>query len=418
MLLVGDAVHAGHLVAILAAILLFAAVLRLLRSCGVPLLLSVAFTALAFVGRTSTLALREMRGDILATALSMCAISMLLSRRRGDPRWELGVAGWLTLAFATKITAIAALLPAAAFLWWNGGRRAAARLIVFTMVGCTLIVAATQVASGGRFLRVLSECVSGGASWRDMVGGPLAFLRSMLFHDEATLLWLGCAVLAIVGVAARAPELLLTPGPIALVATAWGTTLASTIVIFGSPGTDFNHLIDLSVLSVVLVVVVAAQVQPLRALRIVVVTGGVLVVLLSWLHPQRDEGGAVRSFLRTSVPAADVASGPVVAENPMVPVMLGEAPYVLDQFMLQLVYRRRPSFVDPLVDGLRRQAFRAVVLNHPPAPDGTEAYAVNHFGPRFVDALHEYYRPTATHGVYRVFTRRVAPAREPVASPR
>ncbi|HEX2712239.1 MAG TPA: hypothetical protein VHM88_08455, partial [Candidatus Acidoferrales bacterium] len=66
---------------------------------------------------------------------------------------------------------------------------------------------------------------------------------------------------------------------------------------------------------------------------------------------------------------------PILSENPILPLMRGQRPYVLDESTIRIVRARDPSFAEPLWKALREQAFSAVVLlDDPRLPNGPSLY--------------------------------------------
>ena len=86
---------------------------------------------------------------------------------------------------------------------------------------------------------------------------------------------------------------------------------------------------------------------------------------------------------------------PILSENPIIPVLAGQRPYVLDPWMIQLLRRHSPGFEEPLLERLREPIFSAVVLSSgDPAQKsgrkiGTKPYS---FAPGLSSALTENYK--------------------------
>jgi hypothetical protein len=173
-------------------------------------------------------------------------------------------------------------------------------------------------------------------------------------------------------------------------------TIAITILIFGSPGTAANHLLDVQVASVILLAAWVGNSISARRTQI----GGCLLALLTiiaavpllrhlrtwsaWYHPHQ---------FRQVIAVIGPTEKPILSENPVVPALAGQYPYVLDPWMVQLLRKRIPGFEEPLMEGLRRQAFSAVVLSADPNDENVRRwYDTVSFGPGFVPALSENYR--------------------------
>jgi hypothetical protein len=401
----GDPITGGHVVAALAALLLVGATALWLRGLGLGPVAALAYSALPLVSGTAIEGLSQIRGDLLAAALVVLSLALVQARPRGEN--VLAVASVLTLAFAAKLTAAAAVAPAAAFLWVEGRRRQALALAGSTVSGYGLVVAGTQLASGGRFLAVLQSCASGGTTWAYERLAPFLFLDAMRFHDRATLVLIGLASVAAVLWLKSRRGLAPSADPLLLPVLWWSCAMLVTLVIFASPGTVSNHLVDVQVASVVLVASVARHVRAAKVLAAGALVAGVCFGALVWLDPPRDEGVRDRALLRAAIPPAGAGEGPIVSENPLIPIALGETPYVLDPFMLRLLQERLPRFEEPLLEGIRRGTFRAVILqNDVESPEFARWYRTVHFGPAFVDELRSHYEVRTRVGRYWVLVPR------------
>src|SRR2546423_11055201 len=71
----------------------------------------------------------------------------------------------------------------------------------------------------------------------------------------------------------------------------------------------------------------------------------------------------------------------ILSENPLVPIVAGQQPYVIDPFSFRLMLEKRPSLGEPMWQMLHERRFAAVVLMHDPNSDeGRDFYAGTHFG--------------------------------------
>lgn len=173
-------------------------------------------------------------------------------------------------------------------------------------------------------------------------------------------------------------------------------TLALTIIIFGSPGTASNHLLDLQVASVILLAAFVANAtsQLQRRLGIYALTLAMLVAAIplfrharswsAWYHPHQ---------FRRVIEAIGPTNKPILSENPVIPALAGQYPYVLDPWMVQLLQRHIPGFEQPLLERLRNRDFSAVVLTGNPSKQAVRRwYDTVSFGPGFASALLENYK--------------------------
>ncbi len=175
------------------------------------------------------------------------------------------------------------------------------------------------------------------------------------------------------------------------------TTLVVTIVIFSSPGVVTNHLVDVQIASIVLFTSWLASGASARqkelgiyalALATIFAAVPLLHKLMVW-----DRRFQPHRFQRTIALIEDTHK-PILAENPIIPVLAGQPAYVLDPWMLRMLRERIPNFGEPLLEGLRHQAFGAVVLSVANAQTARARawYTWSDFGPGFLPALNQNYR--------------------------
>ena len=68
-----------------------------------------------------------------------------------------------------------------------------------------------------------------------------------------------------------------------------------------------------------------------------------------WYHPHQ--------FQRV-IEVIGPTDKPILAENPIIPVLAGQQPYVLDPWMVQLLGKRTAGFEEPLLERLRNRSFQ------------------------------------------------------------
>ena len=174
-------------------------------------------------------------------------------------------------------------------------------------------------------------------------------------------------------------------------------TLAVTVTIFGSPGTNFNHFLDLQVAAVILITAWLTK----RASQQQKQSGvfALALVTLIAVQPMYHRVGAAtrpvtpRRFLRVGAAIGNTGKA-ILSENPIIPLTAGQSPYVMDPWMLRMIGKRNPDFERPLLEGLQNQSFGAVVLcmADPRTKFGQVWYETESFGPGFVPALNRNYR--------------------------
>ena len=377
----GSLPAAAELLELLFLVALVACTFRVLVHSGVrrSLALPGALGILALVPVQTLLGLGK--ADLLSSALALGAL--VLASTEGTRRRELAVAMLFALAVLTKWTVVGGLAAWVTHAWIHGRRRLALERVGLFLVLLAIGIGAAQLASGGRMLQQLHELATGGGDPIRLLTGPFDFLMQ---SDPADLV---LVILAGGGLAAAAPGSWRT-----LPALAFLWTVVVTLELFASPGVAENHLLDATVLAlVVFLVSVDRGVVPARFAAVVLPL--YLISAVGRTAPDTVDG-ITRSPRPSEVLShlGPAAEGPLLAENPWVPLLAGERPVLADAFAFRILARRRPELMQHLTSDLEAHRFRAVVLRWPAdEPDGREWYEGAHFGPGFVDALeHSYVR--------------------------
>jgi hypothetical protein len=359
----------------------------------------------------------SVKGDLLAAAFSVCGLiaAVIWSGKPAPLGGWLAAAGFAA-ALLTKFTAGFAL--GAAVLWLIRQRRwaMAGALVAGTLglvaVGLTLVYGL----SAGHIVESFRVCATGGLNasyawkfpgWFAAVAGQDPFFLAIF-----------------IAAGAAAARRFMRSGP-DLPGIYFTVTAVGTVGLFASPGTDSNHLIDLLVASVVLLAVELTQGGLGRK---VTWTAGVfaLTVAATWLpglpsvrHFFEARGrptmAAVQEIQRRLPPGG---SKRLLAENPLLPIALGQRPEVLDCFSLRLLAARVPEVGAEFMSNLTARRYSAVVLINwsgadlhdlPAALSSHTSTGVNqfygevHFPPGFLETLQANYRLSFTVPPFVVF---------------
>jgi hypothetical protein len=405
----GEPLPTGHVLSLAAALGIAAGLCLLGRSLGLSTLAAAAFAALPLAGSATALGLSAVRGDLLPVALQALALAAIA--RGPSRRAVLAAAALLALAMATKPTAVAGAAAAVCWLALRGERGAALRLGALAGAGAGAILLATDLASGGRFGAVLAACASGGAGLSDVVRAPLRLADLLVREDPGGLLLLAFAA----GALAAAAVLRQLP---ALPALWLGAAVAVTLGVLGSPGTGANHLADLEAASVAALAGCAARAGAAARLARLGAGAAAAAGILLALSIAREDLRTSRLADARRAAAAAAGAGLVLSEDPLVPIVAGERPFLVDAFMLRLVAGRDPAFARPLADALRRGRFGRVILLADPAAKGASGwYERVHLGPEVTAAIRERYELSARAGRYVVLAPRGPPEDAPVPPP-
>jgi hypothetical protein len=370
-----------------------------MRRSGVVPHLCLAGVGGILAAATAQQALLGAKGDALAADLNLSAL--LLCLIPGISRRTLyRAAGLFTLAFATKLTTVFGV--AAVVLSWAFARRYkdAMQLAIATAAGYVAVLITMYVASGGRVFGIFRACASGGGSLAYTLQAPLHLLSKAMEVDPIFLLFLIPAA-AFGATAFREQKTDILPLYFVL-------SLLVSVVIFGSPGIGINHLLDLHVAAILLLIISFS-----RASQPALSTAGIGVLALSLLAACGPTLQALHGDLhRRSISAdareimAHVADDgrPVLAENAEVLLAAGKTPYVLDPFMFRILAATHPDLTNDFWDKMNHRGFAAIVLQFDPSrAEGKIWYAETHFGGEFLRDLEANYALQRNVGQMWVF---------------
>jgi hypothetical protein len=343
-------------------------------------------------------ALCSPHADALPVAFTLLGLWILVDREPTLPRTSLA-AGLFALAVGTKFSAVAGPLSAGLFLYLRYGRSASLRLLLPWLALVLLELVVFQVASDGRFLVNFRSLGSGGMNLATLTIGPARLGLALARPTPFLVVW--PVALGLVVVALRNSQMdlwnwyLLTSG-------------ATTLVIFTSPGTDFNHLLELQAASVILMLRFLEHTETRPAWAVRLVGGGVLLGVLGLAL------AGVLSTLSEPDPSAiqpaellaALPPGPILTEDATPTILRNERPVVLDPFAFRVLAEQGRIDPDRLIQRVEQQQFTALVLmGRIDRPEESLAPRF-HFGPRLTESVRQHYQFERVIGGYYVFVPR------------
>jgi hypothetical protein len=391
----------AYLLSAAAMLVLLTGVFYLLRGLEVEPWLAACSAAAILAVISGQQSLVSPHADGLASALNVWGMALIV-RAQPSHRKVLLAAVLFTLAWSAKVTSVFGF--AAVFVWLmsTGLRATAWQLAGESCLGYLLVGNALVAGTQGRFVHIFRACASGGAGLLAFLAGPWKLLVRIAHLDPALLLFVVLALVALVQVIFSKQFLRNLP------ALFFVAAMVVTGAIFGSPGLNENHFLDVQVASVVLIAwwLAHATVPEHKQVGVYILALAVLVaaVPLVGIFKNGDRRFHPHRFQK-ALAAVGHTGKPILSENPVIPVLAGQQPYVLDAWMLRLLRESQPDFGEPLLEALRNQGFGAVVLcmADPATSSGERWYETAHFGPGFASALNENYRLVATFDDQRVY---------------
>ena len=348
---------AGHIVGVSAVLLLLVSAYALLRELSVRPYLAAACMGLLTVTYTTGIALTRVGSDALAAAFTFAGAALAVRFvSQGRPGWMLALpASLFASAFLSKQSSLMGL--GAVCLWLLLERRPKQGWLLGALaVGVAALgVALFNHLSNGRMIGS-GTLAKGAITGASMLSGPFKFFRFM----RQDLLLLMPMVAAVYVIARYFRETWRELPTLLLLFSA-----AAMCVIYGQPGTESNHLIELAAPALVFFAyqIHRGRLSPRLGPGLLVGAGLINCVLmiafgfkLPWytVADTRPEYAKMRAIVGSE-------GGPVVCENPWNCILLGETPYVMDAMALRLWSAWTPVR-DDFNGKMDRRFFRALVL--------------------------------------------------------
>ena len=356
-----------------------------LRRLDVSVLVSLGAATAVLSAATTQEALVHTKGDGLAAMLNVWGLAFCVGpkEKRG---WLYIAAVLFSLAFAAKMTTVFGV--AAVVLAWAFSQRTkdALQLSMATAVGFAAILTAMYFGSGGRALEIFRVCAGGGGSLIYALEAPYRIIGSALESDPVMVIFVIPAVAFGLSHFKKFPTDIL---PIYFV-----LVLAVTSVTFGSPGTLFNHLIDLNVAAILLLAYAASRNSAVLEIGTGILAIGLIVGCVEVVAALRYDLGrpSLRAEIQKVLEKIPADERPILAENSFVVLQSGKTPYMLDPFMFRVATSKYPALGTDLWQKLSHQDFSAVVLERDSeTADGKNWYKEVHFGQEFLQDLEANY---------------------------
>ncbi len=409
---------AAYCVVYPAAIALVGGLYTLLRAHDVPVRISGACATFALAGLSIQYGIISTRGDLLAAAFNIWGVAFCARAIRDEKSQGVTWAALMfSFAFMTKFTTLFGLAASIICFTACGRYKEALRLLASSSALILAGLVTIHFASEGRALDSFLACASGGVGISDFAISPFKFLYSARL-DISFLVFF---VLGLVTLSIRRRTLHSD-----LLSLSFIFTLIATVIIMASPGTDLSHLIDLTVISIALA---SAHVFQFKAPKMLVWSlpiaaglGAIIAIIGATVITMNSSESHWSQHARV-IRAASGGSGPLLADNPWVPILAGERPFMLDNFPLRLVCEQRPEVQEDLFSKIEGHHFRAVVLNVPlhlreEVKDtntvwrGKQWYGELFYPPGFHERLLDAYEPKAFIAEYIV----LLPISDPIAT--
>ena len=184
-----------------------------------------------------------------------------------------------------------------------------------------------------------------------------------------------------------------------------------TGILFLSPGTDWNHLIDLDMCSLVLLVSLMgrAAAPPTWGRSLLTVLMLVAIADVAAIGPVSNAPSDRRAREETVRAIRESSSrGVVLVENVGMAIEAGQRPYLMDPFALRLTRRWDPAIDADFRGKMEGTYFKAIILFKDAFRDSSAAEWYNdwHLGPGFLRLLKAHYRQDDRYSLSHVYVPR------------
>ncbi|HEY1921720.1 MAG TPA: glycosyltransferase family 39 protein [Tepidisphaeraceae bacterium] len=392
-----DPVVSGFIAGLIAAAIAITGLFALMKRLGTPTAIAAALAISVLAATCTRTIILGIKGDLLPAGLALWGLVFVVwSDEKRHSTLGLIVAGiCFALALAVKVTSIFGIAAATIWLLFRRKYHEAAILALTWVLGVAVAVLVTQWASDGRAKAIFLICAGGGGNIGRMLQGPNLLLHDVA-HQDRTLLAFWIISIFIIAATRQWTSL---SAILLLVVT------AGTILIYGSPGTHLNHLVDMNIAAILVIGTLSAKSRALHSPVLAVTLLFVILAAVACLRQigeirRHDERGQINSALADT--RTSIKDGPILSQDPLLPLIDGERPYMLDPFIFRAIRSRKPEIADQFWQDLDGRHFKAVVLHAPPSDP---AFSSNEgdFGPGFIDRLQRSYAPSSVHGSFYIF---------------
>ena len=356
-----DPVTAGLSLSLATLLFLDLGIYFLLRETGTPRTIAVPLTFLVHASIALQLLTLETRSDFLAAGMNVWGILFALKHLRTNSRGVLTLSACFFLgAVFTKFTSFGGLAVVIVTFLIRKKRASAVYLTGLTALSTLALLWGINTLSQSKALASFQACVLGGINFDYALKTPLWFL-SVIIQDPFLFALLCLAIYLMM----RAK----TPQWKSFVPLYFGFTLISTLAIFSSPGTDHNHLIDLLIACILVLAFQFQKDEKFTAaynLCFIVIIVGILFMWIPGTISIKDHvepiGRPTRDTIRSIAKELDPKTKNILSENPMVPLLMGQRPIVMDAFSLGVIAQKSKAVREDFTRKIENQFFEAIVL--------------------------------------------------------
>lgn len=377
----GNATVAGHFVSLLSGTLVITILYRMLRHLGQKKIITITLLSFLILTKTMLHGFTAIRGDLLPLFFNILGLYLIYSDKFDKSKSLVFGSICFVLAFSAKITAINGVT--AVFLWKlvNRENKDAFRVALYTGLGMIFSFFLFQLLSEGRMIEIFKVCSSGGTNIVSLVKAPIKFIKYLTSSDlisSILLIW----------VFIQSGRFKIS-NKNSLFYLFFIMSLAQILILFASPGINYNHFVDIATASLLII--------SLNIDKDKFVYPMILISLFIILFSMDNFSFELENFKNSNKKYSHelisyvAQHESVLCEDPFVAIKSSEKAYLLDAFMYKFIIRKYPEAKTELLSKIKEREFNLIVLMKDPKNE-MKWYEDTHFNKEFLELLFENYK--------------------------
>jgi len=406
-----DPFFAGVVLTLASAFFMCLGILFALREWGVSWSKAIPFAGAAQCTITFMMQAFTIRGDFLSAGLVIWSLVFFHKYFKTKLALDFFLSSlFLALAVLTKITSLYVLAIGGTALVLANRSREGILWILLSALMTALFFFGANAFSDGKMLESFAACASGGMDGKGLLLAPYHFLFEIFRDPLFAMFFVFAAMVFIV----RFRENWRQWHFIFFV-----VAIGATVVIFSSPGTSDNHLIDLQAAVFLLLGVEFSRNYALIKWVVNILLVVCVYIGLSWLPMVPsihkffvDNGKPTRAIVQYFYERYGEKAFPVYSIYTEFSIVPGKTPYIGDLFNLNILMENDPRVKNDLHQKIRSQFFGSVVMSNYPnlfkkdfdSKDDPELQeAKEKFHQHQMDKEHYWYQKNPVHSLIRQY---------------
>ncbi len=393
-----DTLVGAHLVSIGIGVLFLVLLVKFMFRLTGDRAIVFVLLGLLFFTKPFIMAVGTARGDLLPVLLNIVGIYFVLYNKSQIEKRLLIATIFFLSALSAKFTSINGITSVVIWLWMQGDKRLSIKLSVIYTAGVSLMLVFFYVSSGGRFLEIFTTCATADTSLYFILSAPVRFVTKFSPYDFFSTVLFLWALFYSRNNTTNSPEK-------SLVFWYFVTSIIQTVIVYSSPGTIENHLIDMVTASLLFIAIHRNEHKFYRK-DLVPFWMGIFCLLAAIGMMRHDFNSLLKGKGRYPTELISFLNNynSILSENPTIPLIAGKTVFLQDAFMYRLFVKTDKTAEAEMHQLLSKKKFEVIVLMYNAAhPFQTNWYSEIHFGSSFIELLNQNYRYSKQIGEHYIY---------------